>query len=225
MCHFRCLDGEVFHAEGCFKITKFHFDLPTFHVEVGDFFSGVFDGIEKVGDNDEGRFFACSIFIAQFDVTQGECGGQSVPFFGSEFASCGLGERLGPGDESFVGTDLFSFAPVEFTVTGLVQAHDGVALSVGDDAGDKFVGTEGPVTQDNIAFVDVFQETRGDAGVVFSKAAGLESFDTTVTEVHHSNDAHDGEATAFFLAAVLGVGSLVFERVGEGDFGAVDGFE
>ena len=108
---------------------------------------------------------------------------------------------------------------------GLVQSHDGVAFSFGDDTGDKFVRTKGPVTQDNVAFIDVFEKAGGDAGVVFSKAAGLESFDTTVAEVHHSNDAHDGEAAAFFLTAVLRVGFLVFERVDEGNFGAVDRFE
>ena len=74
-------DGEALHSQGCLEITKFHFDLPTFDVEVGNFFSGVFDGVKKVGNNDESRFFARSIFIAQFDVTQGESVGQSFPFF------------------------------------------------------------------------------------------------------------------------------------------------
>ena len=185
----------------------------------------MFDGIEKVGDNDEGRFFARPIFIATPDVAQGQRGGQCFPFFGGEVTSCGLADWLGPGDESFVGADLFSFAPVEFAVAGLVQSHDDVALFFGDDAGDELVRAKGPVAQDDVTFIDVFEKARGDAGIVFSKAAGLESFDTTVTEVHHANDAHDGKATAFFLTAVLRVGFLIFHGVNEGDFGAIDGFE
>jgi hypothetical protein len=58
-----------------------------------------------------------------------------------------------------------------------------------------------------------------------SKAAGLESFDATVTEVYHSYDAHDGEAAAFFLTAVLRIGLLVFQSIDKGDFGPVDRFE
>ena len=60
---------------------------------------------------------------------------------------------------------------------------------------------------------------------MLAEATGLEAFDSSVAEVDHADDAHDGEAAAFFLAGMLGVGFLIFGGVHEGDFGSVDGFE
>lgn len=36
--------------------------------------------IKEVGDDDEGGFFARSIFVSQLDVSQGDAFGESVPF-------------------------------------------------------------------------------------------------------------------------------------------------
>ena len=106
-----------------------------------------------------------------------------------------------------------------------MEAHNDVAFSLGGDSRDELVGTEGPVAEGDVPFVDVFQEARSNAGVVLSKATGFKSFDPAMTEVDHSDDAHDGEAASFFLTTVLGIAHLVFRRVHEGHGGAVDGLE
>ena len=149
-------DGEAFHSQGCLEITKFDFDLPAFHVEIRDFFGGVFNRIKEISDDDEGGFFTGSIFVTELDIAQGEGGGEIGPLLRGELASGGLLCGFFPGDESFVGADLFSFAPVEFAMTGLVKAHDDVSLFFENDTGDEFVGTEGTISEDEVAWVDVF---------------------------------------------------------------------
>ena len=225
MRHLRGFDGEVFHTEGGFEITEFHFDLPALHVEVGHFSGGIFHGVQEVGDDDEGGFFSGPVFVTHLDVAQGHLIGKLRPLFVGEFAGLWLFDGLFPGHEAFDGADFFSSAPVEFAMPGLVEAHDDVAFFPGGDSRDIFVGAEGAVAKDDVAFIDVFEQARGHPGVVLLEAACFKSFDASVAEVDHADDAHDGEAAADFLAAVLGVFFLVLQRVHEGDAGAVDGFE
>ena len=223
--HVGSLDGEVFHAEGGLEIAEFDLDLPAFHVEVGDFFGGVFHGIQKVGDDDKGGFFSSPVFVAHLDIAQGEFVGKVLPLSVGEFAGFWFSGGLLPGDEALDGADFFSSAPVEFTMPGLVKTHHNVAFALGGDPRDVFIGAEGAVAEVDVALVDVFEQARGHPSVVFLEAAGFESFDSSMAEIDHADDAHDGEATADFLAGVLGVDRLVRRGVHQGDAGAVDGFE
>ena len=216
---------EAFHSHRCLEIAEFYFDLPPLHVEVGDFFGWVLQRVKEVGDHDEGCFFARSIFITHLDISQGHFVGKLRPLLGGEFTGSGLARRFTPGDEAFYGSDFFALAPIKFAVAGLVQAHEGVAFSLGHDPANVFVGAEGPVTEYEVSFVDVFEEARGDAGIVLLEAAGFKSFDPAVAEVDHSDDAHDWKAAAFFLAAVLAVDGLFFFGVNEGHTCSVDGLE
>ena len=107
----------------------------------------------------------------------------------------------------------------------LVQAHEDVAFAFSDDARDEFVGTEGAVSQDEVAFINVLEQARGNACVVLGTLAGFKSSRSAVTEIDDANQAHEGKSTPCFLAAVLRVFQLIGRGIHEGDAGAVDGFE
>ncbi len=225
MGHFGFLHGKVFHAHGGLEVAELQLDLPTFHVEVGELFGRMALRVKKVGDNNEGCFFPGSVFVSHLDVTQGDLVGQRGPFFGTQFAARRLLRGFFPGDKPLDGADFFSAPPVEFAMSGLVQAHEDVTLFFVHDADDEFVGAEGSVAEEEVAFVDMLEQAWSHAGIVLGRTTGLEANDATVAEVDHADKPHEGEAAAFFLGGVLGVFKLVLRRVHEGEGGSVDGFE
>lgn len=96
--HCRGFDCEAIHAQGGFEVAELHFNLPAFHVEIGDFLGGVGLRVEEIGDNDEGRFFSCSIFITQFDVAQGQFIGEVFPLLVCELTGVWFFGRFFPSD-------------------------------------------------------------------------------------------------------------------------------
>ena len=108
---------------------------------------------------------------------------------------------------------------------GLVEAHENVCFTFLCGPCNEFVGAICTVGEQEVAFFDMLQEVRCSAGIVPTRIAGHESFPSTMAEVDHAVDAHDGKAATLLLTRGLRVGFLIGLGVHELHRTAVDGLE
>lgn len=219
----RAFDREAFHAERAFQVAQFQFDVPAPDVEPGQLQGIVPDGIGQGGDKDQLRLVSRTVLVVELDEAQRERGRQTLPFL----AGCGAARRARrplPGDETVAGTEALAVRPVQRLVPGLVEAHQGMA-PLPQATGQKLVGTEGPVGEQQVAFPEKRDEPGRRGAVVPAPAPGLEMLPTAMAEVEKTYDAHRRKTAAGLLAGRLGVGQLVGRGVHELHRAAVDGFQ
>ena len=98
-------------------------------------------------------------------------------------------------------------------------------LSLPRDPGNEFVGAIGAVGEQKILCFDMLEKAWRDADIVPARIAGHKAFPTTMAEVDHAVDAHDGKAAALLLTGGLGEEILIGLGIHELHRTAVDGLE
>ena len=145
--------AEMLHLERGFDVAKAQLDIPSLVVKGGEFDPVVGFVFEEGGGENEPFLFSAPIFIVVADEADGHGLGEGGPLVIGHGAAGGLLCRLGPGDETLMFVDFLAFAPVEFEMALLMEAHEASdsALLHGSN---EFVGAEGAVSAEEVAFLE-----------------------------------------------------------------------
>lgn len=150
MRHVGAFDFEALHSKRGLEVAQLQFYIPASCVKVGEVFACMLLRIEKGGDDDEFGFVSRAVLIVEADEAQLHGFGQGLPLLAVQTGAVGALWTF-PGDDALVGGDLPAFAPVQRLVARVVKAHEDVG-SLFPAAGDEFVGAEGAVGEQEVAF-------------------------------------------------------------------------